>query len=62
MLLNDNKNAFKNLLNSEEYINQMYTDLPKKIKNLSKIYKILHMLEEKEKQKEIEKKNIFNNK
>ena len=56
MLLNDNKNAFKNLLNSEEYINQMYTDLPKKIKNLSKIYKILHMLEEKEKQKEIEKK------
>ena len=35
ILLNDEENAFENLLTSEEYINEMYTDLPKKIKNLS---------------------------
>ena len=56
ILLNDEENAFENLLTSEEYINEMYTDLPKKIKNLSKIYEILHQLNKKNKQKEIEEK------
>ena len=34
ILLNDEENAFKNVLSSEKYINEMYSDLPKKIKNL----------------------------
>ena len=53
-VLKDKKNAYKNLIRSEEYINKMYTDLPKKIKNLSNIYKILYLLEKKDKKKEIE--------
>ena len=56
MLLNDKENAFENLLNSEKYINEIHVDLPKKIKNLSKIYEILHQLNKKNKQKEIEEK------
>ena len=56
ILLNDEENAFKNVLSSEKYINEMYTDLPKKIKNLSKVYEILHQLKKENKKKEIEEK------
>ena len=56
ILLNDEENAFKNILSSEKYINEMYTDLPKKIKNLSKVYEILHQLKKENKKKEIEEK------
>ena len=56
ILLNDKENAFKNVLNSEKYINEMYIDLPKKIKNLSKVYEILHQLKKENKKKEIEEK------
>ena len=56
ILLNDKENAFKNILNSEKYINETYSDLPKKIKNLSKVYEILHQLKKEEKKNEIEKK------
>jgi len=56
ILLNDKENAFKNILNSEKYINETYTDLPKKIKNLSKIYEMLHQLKQENKKKEIEEK------
>ena len=56
ILLNDKENAFKNVLNSEKYINEMYTDLSKKIKNLSKVYEILHQLKKENKKKEIEEK------
>ena len=54
--LNDKDNAFKNLLKSEKYIEEMYTDLPKKIKNLSEVYRLLHLLNKKDKKKEIEEK------
>jgi len=56
ILLNDEENAFKNLLASEKYINETYTDLPKKVKNLSKVYEMLHRLKKDDKKKEIEKK------
>ena len=56
ILLNDEENAFKNVLSSEKYINEMYSDLPKKIKNLSKVYEILHQLKKENKKKEIEEK------
>jgi len=56
ILLNDEENAFKNVLSSEKYINEMYTDLPKKIKNLTKVYEILHQLKKENKKKEIEEK------
>ena len=56
ILLNDEENAFKNVLSSEKYINEMYTDLSKKIKNLSKVYEILHQLKKENKKKEIEEK------
>ena len=56
ILLNDKENAFKNILNSEKYINETYTDLPKKIKNLSKVYEVLHQLKKEKKKNEIEKK------
>ena len=56
ILLNDKENAFKNILSSEKYINVTYTDLPKKIKNLSKVYEMLHQLKKEDKKKEIEKK------
>ena len=35
ILLNDKEKAFENLLMSEKYSDKMYTDLPKKIKNVS---------------------------
>jgi len=54
--LNDKEKAFENLLMSEKYIDKMYTDLPKKIKNLTKVYKMYHELNKEEKKKEIEKK------
>ena len=54
--LNNKEKSYENLLNSEKYINEMYTDIPKKIKNLSKIYELLHFLNKKDKQKEIEEK------
>jgi tetratricopeptide (TPR) repeat protein len=41
---------------SEKYIDKMYTDLPKKIKNLTKVYKMYHELNKEDKKKEIEKK------
>ena len=56
ILLNDEENAFENLLSSEKYINETYTDLPKKVKNLSKVYEMLHQLKKEDKKKEIEKK------
>ena len=56
ILLNDKENAFKNVLSSEKYINEMYSDLPKKIKNLTKVYEILHQLKKENKKKEIEEK------
>jgi len=56
ILLNDEENAFENLLTSEKYINETYTDLPKKVKNLSKVYEMLHQLKKEDKKKEIEKK------
>ena len=64
IFLNDKEKAFQNLLMSEKYIDQMYTDLPKKIKNLTKVYKMFHELNKQEKKKEIEKKIylIINNK
>ena len=64
IFLNDKEKAFQNLLMSEKYIDQMYTDLPKKIKNLTKVYKMFHELNKEEKKKEIEKKIylIINNK
>ena len=34
VILNDKENAYRNLLESEKFIDEMYTDLPKKIKNL----------------------------
>lgn len=63
VILNDKENAYRNLLESEKFIDEMYTDLPKKIKNLSQIYKLLHLLEKKNKKNEIEKKiySIINN-
>ena len=54
--LNDKEKAFENLLMSEKYIDEMYTDLPKKIKNLTKVYKMYHELNKEDKKKEIEKK------
>ena len=56
ILLNDKENAFKNILSSEKYINATFTDLPKKVKNLSKVYEMLHRLKKEDKKKEIEKK------
>ena len=56
IFLNDKEKAFQNLLMSEKYIDEMYTDLPKKIKNLTKVYKMFHELDKKDKKKEIEKK------
>jgi len=56
ILLNDKENAFKNILSSEKYLNVTYTDLPKKVKNLSKVYEMLHRLKKEDKKKEIEKK------
>ena len=56
ILLNDKEKSYENLLNSEKYINEIYTDISKKIKNLSKIYELLHFLNKKDKQKEIEEK------
>ena len=56
IFLNDKEKAFQNLLMSEKYIDEMYTDLPKKIKNLTKVYKMFHELDKEDKKKEIEKK------
>ena len=56
ILLNDKEKAFENLLMSEKYSDKMYTDLPKKIKNLTKVYKMYHELNKENKKKEIEKK------
>ena len=56
ILLNDKEKAFENLLMSEKYSDKMYTDLPKKIKNLTKVYKMYHELNKEKKKKEIEKK------
>ena len=56
ILLNDKNNAFENLISSEKFISKIYTDLPKKIKNLSKIYETYHQLNKKEKEDEIEEK------
>ncbi len=56
IFLNDREKAFQNLLLSEKYINEIYTDLPKKIKNLTKVYKMFHELNKENKKKEIEKK------
>ena len=56
IFLKDKEKAFQNLLMSEKYIDEMYTDLPKKIKNLTKVYKMFHELDKKDKKKEIEKK------
>ena len=51
ILLNDKENAFKNILSSEKYLNVTYTDLPKKVKNLSKVYEMLHRLKKEDKKK-----------
>ena len=56
IFLKDKEKAFQNLLMSEKYIDEMYTDLPKKIKNLTKVYKMFHELDKEDKKKEIEKK------
>jgi len=56
IFLNDREKAFQNLLLSEKYIDEIYTDLPKKIKNLTKVYKMFHELNKENKKKEIEKK------
>ena len=56
IFLNDKEKAFENLLMSEKYSDKMYTDLPKKIKNLTKVYKMYHELNKEDKKKEIEKK------
>ena len=56
IFLKDKEKAFQNLLMSEKYIDEMYTDLPKKIKNLTKVYKMFHELDKKDKKKEKEKK------
>ena len=63
ILLNDKENAFNSIVNSEKYINETYTDIPKKIKNYSKIYGMLQKLKKENKKNEIEKKiySIINN-
>ncbi len=57
--INEKENAYESLLKSEEYIDQMFTDLPKKIKHLGKIYELLDKLNKKDKKENIQNK-IYN--